>query len=318
MEPAVRSPASQAAAFAPYAVQSLGTLPRSQGAVATAINDSGIIAGFSETFASGAVRSRAARWVNGVISDLGVLPGHLMSQANGINNAGVIVGISLSGFGSDRAFRWTQATGMVALPGAQSTANDINNSGIIVGYFTTSGGARHAARWSGGVRVDIHPAGMLHSWANHISDKGAIVGGVTLPGNINHAFLWRPNGTTVDLGPPGTDNGDALSMSNNGVIVGEGNHDGFRWFHNTLQFLGTTNWGRAADVSDLGRIVGTEEIYGSSVAYTWRNGVLSQLKGLGGGDDVAFAVNTCGTIVGAESNGAATRAVRWIARACDT
>ena len=107
------------------------------------------------------------------------------------------------------------------------------------------------------------------------------------------------------------------------MIVGEAGNsaadqDGFRWTQATgVQFLGAANDGTASDISDLGRIVGTENILFARLAYTWRNGVLADLTGLIGGDRDAKAVNRCGTIVGLEFGAVALRAVRWIARACD-
>ena len=167
MEPAVHDLVPQAAITAPYAIQDLGNLPGGQDAQALAINDSGVIAGQSEVGVGRVVRNHAFRWQAGIMSDLGVLQGDITSAAQGINNAGVIVGVSRNSMGGSRAFRWTLATGMVALPGARSFANDINQNGTIVGRFTNLAGRLHAVRWKNGVRADIHPVGKLESEARH-------------------------------------------------------------------------------------------------------------------------------------------------------
>ncbi len=87
---------------------------------------------------------------SGPLIDLGTLGGpDSYAIATSINNGGTIVGYSeATGAGNPtRAFVWTAAGGMQALPmypGGTSTAADINNLGQIVGYATDAGGTNHS------------------------------------------------------------------------------------------------------------------------------------------------------------------------------
>lgn len=122
-------------------------------AIPTAINDSGVIVGFS-TCAVGAVH--AAMWTDGKVVDLGTLQDPAgSSQARAINRRGVVVGYSQVDDGTLRAVQWTngeivdlntylpsdlQAAGWVL-----AEANGINRQGSIVGYMqNTKTGVTHA------------------------------------------------------------------------------------------------------------------------------------------------------------------------------
>jgi probable HAF family extracellular repeat protein len=87
----------------------LGTLPGHESSCATAINDKGEIAGWSEvslhSFPYTTTR-HAFLISNGVMRDLGTLPGDEDSEALGINNRGQVVGYS----GTYRAFLYSPPT----------------------------------------------------------------------------------------------------------------------------------------------------------------------------------------------------------------
>jgi uncharacterized membrane protein len=108
------------------------------------------------------------------------------TRSNGwaINDAGVVAGWSdVSG---GRAFRWSAADGMTALPGI-SSSRGINSAGAIVGFFNHSSGFS-AYVFQNGVRTDLQAieAG-TNSDAYRINDDGTVVGRSTAA----HAVVWR-------------------------------------------------------------------------------------------------------------------------------
>ena len=168
----------------------LGTLSTGeQTSVACAVNNNGIIAGWSDNNRGYA---RACIWDNNGIHDLGTLNADVnanrYSYAYGINESGQVVGYSStpSGPPSDRAYHafiWDSNSGMRDLgsnsPMNDSFAWDINNTGQVVGS------------WRMRDRLD------------------------------NHACIWNPDGSITTLGElPGYTRSEALSINDNGEIVG--------------------------------------------------------------------------------------------------
>ncbi|MDQ6825066.1 MAG: hypothetical protein M3007_06350, partial [Candidatus Eremiobacteraeota bacterium] len=78
------SPAAHAVLWQNNSVINLGSLGGKKGNIATAINNRGEIAGFSDL--AGDDTSHAFLWRNGVMTDLGILPGDFSSAAFGIND----------------------------------------------------------------------------------------------------------------------------------------------------------------------------------------------------------------------------------------
>jgi probable HAF family extracellular repeat protein len=176
-------------------------------AMATAINDSGQIAGMGYA-PNGAIFSPTAARVTGTtLTYLDRLKG-ADNYANAINNAGQVVGYSDDRNTAQHAALWngTTVTDLGALVGTLSRANAINNVGQIVGNYYTSGGIQLAQQravmwtWNGStaVAVDLNTYltdaekqdGWVLQTARGINDNGWIVGNAInnrLGGN--HAYL---------------------------------------------------------------------------------------------------------------------------------
>ena len=239
-----------------------------EGSFAEAVNDAGQIVGWGGS-------GGAFLWENGVLRSLGVLPGMTWSSAFDINNSGQVVGASSAASGTQTAFVWTAADGMVPLPGSL-------------------GGTRSFA------------------WA--INDNGDVVGEATLLGDsIYHAVLWR-NGAMIDLQAStfGGGSSRALDINELGEIVGD--YDGvsqqraFRWtaasgMQLILPLVGGGE--EAIGIGSSGTIVGWSSLVASGplIAYVWTNGALQHLGTLGGSSSVAMASNNAGTVVGRADTG---------------
>ena len=195
-----------------------------------ALNDNGVVVGSALVGAG----LQAVRWASGVRTDLGTLGG-VTSQAWGINDAGVIVGDSLDASNFARAFRHTDATGMVpmdSLGGWVDSARAVNASGVAVGYASAPGGSQwRAVRWSAaGTIAELGTLGGTVSAAYGINSAGEIVGWSLDAAAQGRAFLVS-GGVMVDLNsllPAGSGwtLTHAYSINDAGQIVGAGVFEG--------------------------------------------------------------------------------------------
>ena len=190
----------------------LGTLGGSL-SVATAINASGQVAGYSMR-ADGT--EHAFLYSNGVMRDLGTLGGAL-SHANAINAGGEIVGFADTADGSWHAFLYSGGfmLDLGTLGGPHSEALGINTSGQVVGYSGLAGGANNAFIYSNGVMTALNsllPSGS--QWglltgdssqagleqANAINDNGQIAGCAYVSGAM-HGFIYTLTPNLTGLRP---------------------------------------------------------------------------------------------------------------------
>jgi probable HAF family extracellular repeat protein len=136
---------------------------------------------------------------------LGALgPGHV-AHAVAVNEFGMVAGNSRDPSGTQVAFVWTAATGMVglgSLDGRVSVATDINDQGQIVGWSTSAGRFPQVAFvWQNGQMFDLNlitEGGGGKNWiqiASGINDQGHIVGLLTKtkPISEQHGLLLVPN-----------------------------------------------------------------------------------------------------------------------------
>ncbi|MEP5757719.1 MAG: hypothetical protein ABJ327_00080 [Litoreibacter sp.] len=169
------------------------------------------------------------------ICDLGVLEGGDRSRATAISEDGlVVVGQSTSSLG-ERAFRWTEETGMVSLGtldgGSKSIAWDVNADGsVIVGRSDTSDGSR-AFRWTEetGMVLLTDEAANNQSGARAVNADGTVVVGAIgdVIGGGQYAFLWTEKDGIIRVG---TDDSVAFGVSNDGAtVVGRAEYSAFRW-----------------------------------------------------------------------------------------
>jgi probable HAF family extracellular repeat protein len=187
----------------------LGSLGGYSGALA--INNSGMIAGFSSQTPNGF--SRAVFWQNTSIFDIS---NGLESEARGINDSGQVVGETTTPLGNRQAFLWSSGIShyLGTLPtGQNSEAYGINNQGDVVGI-----------------------ADVISSFSfvtNPINGK------ITTITNLqDHAFLYQ-NGAMIDLNSMiSTNSGwelySAYGINNSDQIVGWGSLDGGEHFRSFI------------------------------------------------------------------------------------
>jgi probable HAF family extracellular repeat protein len=287
-------------------------------------------------------------WQNGAMTDLGVLGSdqsivyRFDSFAASVNNAGQVAGYSpVIGETFTRAYVWQNGVmhEIGTLGGESNFANAINNAGQVVGESFTGDpkapSTLHAFVYdtATGVMKDIDTLGASYSDAFAINDRGQIAGEVfpiTVDGGTR-AFLYD-NGAMVNLGvlPGGNPNAFALSyargINNLGQVVGsstvglvdpfnESLYHGFLYASGAMTDLGTLPGGTmsdAADINDLGQIVGSADTLDASGnlvthAYLFEDGVMTDLNDLidpSLGVLLAYAtgINEKGQIVGGSGN----------------
>ncbi|MFN0010685.1 MAG: hypothetical protein ACKVS8_03475 [Phycisphaerales bacterium] len=216
-------------------------------------------------------------------TNLGVLPSATATSfAHAINADGTVVAGygDVGSFGATRAFRWTQAGGMIDLGvfngGSIFQAFGISgNGGLIAGFANQQFVGPRAVQWTAGSGVQyVGSAGALpgHGFglATGVSGDGTtIVGSSDNGAGTGRAFRWTSGQGMADLGTlPGFNEAYAHAVNSDGtVVVGTHapasilNNDrrAFRWtLAQGLQDLGTFPQGTPTDgtcVSADGSIV---------------------------------------------------------------
>ena len=241
---------------------------------ASAINESGHVAGYSTYYAPGGSSSdRPVVWENGTIRDL--LPsGYTMGRAVDINENGQVAGWLAGGStGGFTLFVWSPTTGMrflPTLPGeSQNGVFAINDAGTVAGWS-----GRSAVIWENGVLRVVHNDPAQWSAATDINNLGEVVGYYEPVFNADTHTAWKWSAASgVQLLP-------------------------------TLQ----GNSGSARGINDRGQIVGYGPSASGGGAFIHENGVTRQLAS-GGVAVNAFGISEAGHVVGMVTGG---RGVMWL------
>lgn len=167
--------------------------------VATAINEAGLIVGYSRTPDTGLMR--AVWWDGGGIHELRTADS-VSAAAFNLNNGGTIIGATRFSNGLENGTVWANdvATYVGTLGGDRSVLRAVNNRGWAVGDALLAGDDENwrAVLWDG---TSLHNLGTLgggQSWAYGIGEDGTVYGSAMTAGAQQHAAVWR-NGTAIDL-----------------------------------------------------------------------------------------------------------------------
>ncbi len=307
-------PASAAPAPARYVVTDLGALGTGDFSVATAINNAGVVVGYSNVTP---VLVHAFRWADGTLTDLGALPGDgNTSRATAVNDAGQVAGVSSrasGGFGY--TVRWTG--GVIQDFGSPNTfqlsfGTGIDPAGRVVGAQRPPDSRDlHPVRWSAaGAATDLGlPAGAAQAQANGVNVRGQIVGAP--------AFVWRSGAFTLLPPLPGANGATATAINVGGVVVGSSpavttnTVHAVRWRGLAVTDLGTVDgiaFSTATAINAAGQIVGTADPQcvpcPAPRAWLWDTGTITPLDSLipagsGWALQQANGINDRGQIVGA-------------------
>jgi probable HAF family extracellular repeat protein len=199
-------------------------MPGSEFSSGSDINKRGEVAGGSGI--------HAALWsANNTFQDLGTLFGDA-SFATALNDNGTVVGRSDVAGGLARLpFRWTQATGMQAIPGTLESptaqASDVNNAGYIVGTAPfrrdnpdNAFGFDHAFLWTpkGGL-IDLGTGSGTASSGDRINERGTVIGQVSGAG-FRRGFVWTRDSELIEIGKLHGVNSLAFDLNNLDQVVG--------------------------------------------------------------------------------------------------
>lgn len=186
---------------------------------ATAINDSGWVAGWRP----GPTGRRAFLWRNGQMQDLE--PSGAFQEVRAINNIGYAVGIGSAGqsFGEGILWDGTRVRFLGSLSGAPYPATTplaVNDLGQIVGWGFGSDNAARGFLFEDGGLQELPTLGGRNGHASAISRLGEIVGGAQDRGGVYRAVLWRNLQAMALPLPPGAESAQARDINARGIIVG--------------------------------------------------------------------------------------------------
>jgi hypothetical protein len=212
------------------------------------------------------------------------------TMLKGLNEQGVVVGQSQDAKLDYRAFSWTVAGGMRALPGPTlADAYAINNRNQIAGVVRAEGQQFYtrANRWDpNGTLTRLGPPPARLSTARAINDSGVSVGDSEVQLNDSHAMVWDLAGKATDLGTFGGSQSTATQINASGQVLGtyykEGRGIGFLWSRTRgmVRIGPDTGDQYVTALNDNGEVTGNNLIVDSDPAYRYRPFIWSLGRGM--------------------------------------
>ncbi|HEV3169083.1 MAG TPA: hypothetical protein VGZ32_02015, partial [Actinocrinis sp.] len=259
-------PAATAAAL--YSVTDLGTLGTGNLSVANAINNAGVVVGYTEPTPG---LPHAFRWSGGTMTDLGIEPGGDSSVANAINDAGQVAGTAdrhSGGYGYP--VRWSAAGTLTDLGG--TITNELGVGNAIDPAGQVAGGQRPADS-EGSPIAELYDTNGTATYLGNPPDSLNAATGINAVDQVvgSPAFVWKSGTLTMLPAAAGAPAGDAGATAINisGQIVGwsgiagsSGAQHAALWSGGTVTDLGTIDsiaYNQANAINAAGQIVGTAD-----------------------------------------------------------
>lgn len=289
-------------------IRELGALTSGGFSAAMAINNDGLVVGYSGSFrdyccSAALIQPHGFVWdpATGAMRDIGISTANygwgIWSRATAISANGRIAGYTRDMYWDGRAFLFTSNAADVL---SRAPWDPMNASTYTMRVF---------------------PEFLFHTVPTDINSAGTVVGYGT--GEPQRPFLWTAAGGYVTLPTPAPGHANATGMTESGVIVGWGQSAGttrpLRWGAGTLavEDLGLPSGyssGAAHDVNSAGVIVGSVRNASEERAFTWNpdSHAFTLLPTLGGTTTRALAINAEGIVVGlAATAGGVQHAFAW-------
>ncbi len=297
----------------------------------TAINENGLICGYSVDSATNEVGAFRYDAVAGPLlaTNLLPLPNYDHATAMDVSASGMVVGYSTDNSGNSMACYWNPgsvtATSIGTLGGGWSWATGVayspGNGDIICGTSQTGDQPAQAAAFTYSVQANflrrLPDEGSFPNegcWANAINADGLVAGESQYNGLIEHrAARWDQFGLHHSFFWSGGANTSARDLNQSGSMVGWGdNASGERrpliWAPGGQELplpAGFTE-GQATAINSVGQAVGFADggsFPGQDRALLWENGVVKELNSLtkmvaGSGLEMATDLNDEGWILG--------------------
>jgi probable HAF family extracellular repeat protein len=241
-----------------FTITILPPLPGAAEASAQAINDAGIVVGYSVIETGGQQSFEATMWQNGVPSDLG------SGMATAIDSNNQVVGSAVdTSVSATEAWFWSAQTGRVVIDvlpgfGPDSVALGIDDDGTVVGQgFTNGTPSKEGFTW----RMDTGIQGVPGTNVIYAVNSGIMA---AQSNSARAATVAIVNGQPVitDLGAPADVQSSAFAINKVGHACGEvntldGSTHAFFW-NQSLADLGTggTRYSSALAINDSDQIVG--------------------------------------------------------------
>jgi probable HAF family extracellular repeat protein len=268
LESAAAGAHAATAAAALYSVTDLGTLGTGNLSVANAINNAGVVVGYTDVTPG---LPHAFRWTAGKMTDLGVEPGGDDSVANAINDAGQVAGTAdrqPGGYGYP--VRWSASGTLTDLGG--TITNELGVGNAIDPAGRVAGGQRLASS-EGSPVAEIYGTDGTATYLGNPPDSLNAATGINAVDQVvgSPAFVWKAGTLTMLPSLAGAPAGDAAATAINisGQIVGSagvaGTSGGLHaalWSGGTITDLGTVNaiaYNQANAINAAGQIVGTAD-----------------------------------------------------------
>lgn len=265
--PLAASASAASPAKVTYSITDLGTLGSGNLSVANAINNAGVVVGYTEVTPG---LPNGFRWSAGRMTDLGTEPGADDSTANAINDAGQVAGIAdrtPGGYGYP--VRWSAAGVLTDLGGPITNelgvGNAIDPAGRVVG-------GQRLANSEGSPVAELYNTDGTATYLGDPPDSLNAATGINASDQVvgSPAFVWKAGALTMLPTLPGVGAGDAGATAINisAQVVGwsgttSGAQHAALWSSiGTITDLGTINgisYNQANAINAAGQIVGTAD-----------------------------------------------------------